>query len=103
MIQDLSYMRKQLSSDILSLFLAAVSVVALAATGVVSQPTSMTRIIVDSVNGTALPISILSVVVIALHRKILVSFDITARLVHMFLHYFFSIHSYRSEFFAHGK
>lgn len=70
MNQDLSYMHKQLSLDILSLFLAAVSVVALAATGVVSQPTSMTRIIVDSVNGTALPIAILSVVVIALHRKI---------------------------------
>ncbi|WP_298578783.1 DUF6020 family protein [uncultured Olegusella sp.] len=70
MNQDLSYMHKQLSLDILSLFLAAVSVIALSATGVVSQSTSMTRIIVDSVNGTALPISILSVMVIALHRKI---------------------------------
>ncbi|MBS5865195.1 MAG: hypothetical protein KIC37_02445 [Coriobacteriaceae bacterium] len=70
MTRDLSYTRKQLVSDFLSLFLATTSIIALAATGITTKQVSFTRIIVNSVNGTALPIAMLSIVVIISHRKL---------------------------------
>lgn len=70
MIQDFSYRYNKSTMNAVSLLLALVSVLALSSTGIVSKSTSITHIVVDSVDGTALPIGMLSIAILALHRKI---------------------------------